>query len=53
LEAKGITTLTELATYSEREILKLHGMGPRSIPTLRKALMDVGLSFKNASASKG
>jgi DNA-directed RNA polymerase alpha subunit len=48
LEANGITTLTELAKYSEREILKLHGMGPRSIPTLRQALMDAGLSFKDA-----
>jgi DNA-directed RNA polymerase alpha subunit len=46
LQDKGITTLTELAQYSEREILKLHGMGPRSIPTLKQALMDAGLSFK-------
>ena len=48
LEGNGITTLTELAKYSEREILKLHGMGPRSIPTLRQALMDAGMSFKDA-----
>ena len=48
LEAQGITTLTELAKYSEREILKLHGIGPRSIPTLRQALMDAGLSFNDA-----
>ena len=53
LEAKGITTLTELAQYSEREILKLHGMGPRSIPTLRKELMDAGLSFKDVQVRKG
>jgi DNA-directed RNA polymerase alpha subunit len=48
LEASGITTLTELAKHSEREILKLHGMGPRSMPTLRQALADAGLSFKDA-----
>lgn len=47
LEAKGITTPAELAHYSEREILKLHGMGPRSIPVLRQALLDAGLSFKD------
>lgn len=47
LEAKGITTLTELAKYSEREILKLHGIGPSSIPILRQALMDAGKSFKD------
>jgi DNA-directed RNA polymerase alpha subunit len=48
LIAKGITTLTELARYTEREILKLHGMGPASMPTLRKELKDAGLSFKAA-----
>lgn len=48
LEAQGITTHTELAKYSERGILKLHGIGPRSIPTLRQALMDAGLSFNDA-----
>jgi DNA-directed RNA polymerase alpha subunit len=52
LEAQGITTLTELAKYSEREILKLHGMGPRSMPTLREALMDAGLSFNDAHDKK-
>jgi DNA-directed RNA polymerase alpha subunit len=52
LEAEGITTLAELAKYSEREILKLHGMGLRSIPILRQALMDAGMSFKDAQASK-
>jgi hypothetical protein len=51
LEANGITTLTEIAKYSEREILKLHGMGPSSIPILRDALMDAGMSFKDAQAS--
>ena len=46
LEHQGISTLTDLATYSEREILKLHGMGPRSMPTLRNALLRKGLSFR-------
>jgi predicted RecB family nuclease len=53
LEHKGITTLTELAKYSEREIMKLHGIGPRSIPTLRNALEAAGLSFRDAQDSKG
>src|SRR5689334_9059074 len=48
LEHKGITTLTELAKYSDREILALHGVGPRSIPTLKKSLMAAGLSFRDA-----
>jgi predicted RecB family nuclease len=46
LEAKGITTLAKLAKHTETEILELHGMGPRSIPKLSKALNAQGLSFK-------
>ena len=45
LEHAEITTLTKLSHYSEREILKLHGMGPKSMPILRKALEDASLAF--------
>lgn len=45
LEHAGIVTLTELAQHSEREILKLHGMGPKSMPILKQALHDAGLDF--------
>ncbi|MFJ5761010.1 RNA polymerase alpha subunit C-terminal domain-containing protein [Neobacillus sp. NPDC093182] len=47
LENNGITSLQELSTYSEKEILKFHGMGPASLPILRSALHEEGLSFKN------
>jgi len=46
LENKGIKTLKQLAKFSEKEILELHGMGPGSIPTLRNALETEHLSFK-------
>lgn len=46
LENNGITSLQELSTYSEKEILKLHGMGPASLPILRSALYEEGLQFK-------
>jgi|SRR5690606_31294209 len=46
LENQGITTLKKLSGYSEKEILALHGMGPASIPNLKKALKAGGLSFK-------
>ncbi|HEV7230509.1 MAG TPA: RNA polymerase alpha subunit C-terminal domain-containing protein [Bacteroidia bacterium] len=46
LENKGVTTLNKLAIYSEKEILALHGMGPASMPKLRKALKEIGLAFK-------
>lgn len=45
LNAK-ITTLLKLSTYTEREILALHGIGPSSIPKFKTALIENGLSFK-------
>jgi hypothetical protein len=41
----GINTLAQLSLHSEREILKLHGVGPRSLPTLRGALSAAGKAF--------
>lgn len=46
LEHEGITTLEQLAKHSEKEILSLHGMGPASMPTLKKALAAENLKFK-------
>jgi hypothetical protein len=43
----GITTLKLLAQHTEKEILKLHGMGPASMPALKKALDNAGLAFKS------
>lgn len=42
----GISTLDQLANYSEKEILKFHGIGKTSIPMLKKLLADQGLSFR-------
>ncbi|MGE7201952.1 RNA polymerase alpha subunit C-terminal domain-containing protein [Bacillus haynesii] len=47
LEHNGITSLQLLSKYSEKEILKFHGMGPASLPKLRGALKEKGLSFKS------
>ena len=46
LENAGIKTVDQLSKRSETEILKLHGMGPGSLPKLRNALKSKGLSFK-------
>lgn len=46
LEREHIMTLEDLATWREQDILKLHGMGPSTIPKLKKALKDSGLDFK-------
>ncbi|MBA9028417.1 RNA polymerase alpha subunit C-terminal domain-containing protein [Peribacillus huizhouensis] len=47
LENNGITSLQDLSKYSEKEILQFHGMGPASLPKLRNALKENGLSFRN------
>jgi len=46
LENNGITTLQQLSTYTEKEILQFHGMGPASLPKLRAALKEHGLAFR-------
>ena len=46
LDTAGITSLKKLSKHTVKEVLKLHGMGPASIPKLRSALKKQGLSFK-------
>lgn len=46
LENKGVSTLKQLSGYTEKELLQLHGLGPSSIPRLKKALEQAGLSFR-------
>jgi DNA-directed RNA polymerase alpha subunit len=42
----GIKTVKKLSMVTEKEVLKLHGMGPASIPTLKAILKENGLFFK-------
>jgi predicted RecB family nuclease len=46
LENKDIKTLEQLAKYSEKELLALHGFGKSSLPKLRLALKERRLDFK-------
>jgi DNA-directed RNA polymerase alpha subunit len=46
LEQNGITSLEKLASFSEKEILQLHGMGKKTMPILKKTLADKRLSFR-------
>jgi len=46
LENNGIKSPEELAGFSEKEILKFHGLGPSSMPILRKLLKEKKLSFR-------
>lgn len=45
LENEGIDSLKKLSTYTEAYILNLHGIGPSSIPKLKKVLKEKGLTF--------
>ena len=47
LAGAGIKTVKQLAKHTEAEILALHGVGPSSIPKLKAALAEAGLSFKS------
>ena len=47
LENNGIKTIAGLAKFSEKEVLKFHGLGPSSIPALKNLLKEKKLSFRN------
>ncbi len=42
----GIQSLKDLTTYTENELLKLHGFGKASLPKLKALLANEGLFFK-------
>ncbi|MEK3952033.1 hypothetical protein SAMN05421670_1921 [Psychrobacillus psychrotolerans] len=42
-----VTSLQRLSEFSEKEILKFHGIGPASLPTLKESLRREGLTFKS------
>jgi len=41
-----IKSLKDLAKWTEKDLLALHGVGPSAIPVLKKALKENKLSFK-------
>lgn len=46
LVAAGITTLEQVAERSERELLALHGVGPKAVRILRALLAERGRSLR-------
>lgn len=49
LAGAGYERLDQLTRVSEREILRLHGMGPKAMDLLRRALAARGQSFAEGS----
>ena len=52
LAAAGLTRLDQLTSFSEAEMLRLHGVGPKAIRLLREALAEIRLGFAQPAASR-
>lgn len=52
LAGAGVTTLEDVAALTETELMKLHGMGPKALQTLRRALAAKGLALSKSSNAR-
>jgi predicted flap endonuclease-1-like 5' DNA nuclease len=43
--AAGITTVAQVAALTRRELLAMHGVGPKAVRILEAALTERGLAF--------
>lgn len=48
LALAGYTRLEQLTQVTERDLLKLHGVGPKAVRILRERLGEQGLAFRDA-----
>ena len=48
LSTHGITSLRQVADHSERELLAIHGVGPKAVAILGEALAAKGLQYKGS-----
>jgi hypothetical protein len=46
LAGAGVRSLDELVTWTEADLARLHGLGPRGVVVLREALAHRGMSFR-------
>lgn len=53
LAGAGYVRLEQLTQVSEAEVLELHGMGPKALEVLRRALEARGLSFAGGKTQRG
>ncbi len=47
LESNGIKSLGDLSQFTEKDITRLHGLGPKSIVLIKKLMLENKTSFKN------
>lgn len=48
----GVTHLKQLSRFSEKELLKMHGIGPKAIRLLREALAQRGWTFAPSDSAR-
>lgn len=48
LSLNGISSLQQVAAHSKKELLAIHGVGPKAIAILSDALARKGLDFKES-----
>ncbi|WP_114853413.1 hypothetical protein [Brachybacterium sp. YJGR34] len=53
LQSAGIDSLAKVSTCTEKELLALHGVGPKAIRLLAAALAEQGLSFRAGDDGTG
>jgi hypothetical protein len=53
LAGAGYVRLEQFTKLSEAEVLHLHGMGPKAMDLLRRALAAQGLSFAASTPKQG
>jgi hypothetical protein len=46
LEHEGLTSLSKVSKYSEKELEQLHGMGPSAIAKVKLLLKSAGMNLK-------
>lgn len=44
---EGIDSFDKLANLSEKQVLSIHGIGPKSLPTMREVLTQMNKSFQS------
>jgi len=45
LAGAGITSLGQLARFTEADLLALHGVGPNGVAKIRTAMKEAGIAF--------
>jgi predicted flap endonuclease-1-like 5' DNA nuclease len=51
LALSGITSLQQVADHSTKELLAIHGVGPKVVAILSEALAEKGLECQDSSAT--